>query len=330
MKSNLLVFIALFASSVEVLAKSLEQLNIYSFRKLELIAPIVSSFEKESGIKVNLVHGKSKYLLKRLENDGEKSQADLLLTSDLSQLANKKHLLQSFSKFENLEHVNKNLVDDEQYWVSISIRARTIFSSVNTTLAVPEFYSDFNKKRYQGQFCIRDLSHSYNKELFASLLSIGEKEDTYWLQNPNKLLVKRPTGNDRDQLRALAEGKCQFAIANHYYLDMLANSENKKDQLIASKLKRHWLKTHKGTTLISTTTAAITKYAPNKSNALVFMNYLLEDDTQKIYASQLFEFPVYTKNKQDQTTLENNNFKMIPDVKAVKASLSFLVNPSML
>lgn len=60
------------------------------------------------------------------------------------------------------------------------------------------------------------------------------------------------------------------------------------------------------------------------------MNYLLEDDTQKIYASQLFEFPVYTKNKQDQTTLENNNFKMIPDVKAVKASLSFLVNPSML
>jgi len=330
MKSNLLVFIALFASSAEVLAKPVEQLNIYSFRKLELIAPIISSFEKKSGIKVNLVHGKSKYLLKRLEADGQKSQADLLLTSDLSQLANKKHLLQPFTEFTNLDHVNQSLIDDEKYWVSTSMRARTIFSAEHTTLPIPEYYSDFNKEQYHGQFCIRDLVHSYNKELFASLLSIGEKENTHWLQKPEKLLVKRPTGNDRDQLRALANGQCQFAIANHYYFDMLAHSENKKDQLIASKLKRHWLKTHKGTTLISTTTAAITKYAPNKSNAIVFMNYLLEAQTQKIYASKLYEFPVYTENKQDQTTFENNNLKMIPDVKAVKTSLSFLVNTQLL
>lgn len=330
MKSNLLVFIALFASSAEVLAKPVEQLNIYSFRKLELIAPIISSFEEKSGINVNLVHGKSKYLLKRLEADGKQSQADLLLTSDLSQLANKKHLLQPFSEFSNLEHVNQNLIDDEKYWVSTSLRARTIFSSEHTTLPIPEYYSDLNKSQYNGQFCIRDLSHSYNKELFASLLSIGEKENTHWLQKPEKLLVKRPTGNDRDQLRALANGQCQFAIANHYYLDMLTNSENKKDQLIASKLKRHWLKTHKDTTLISTTTAAITKYAPNKRNAIVFMNYLLEAQTQKIYASKLYEFPVYTENKQDQTTFENNNLKMIPDVKAVKTSLSFLVNTKLL
>ena len=330
MKSNLFVFIALFASSAEVLAKPVEQLNIYSFRKLELIAPIISSFEEKSGIKVNLVHGKSKYLLKRLAADGEKSQADLLLTSDLSQLANKKHLLQPFTEFTNLKHVNQNLIDDEKYWVSTSMRARTLFSAAHTTLAIPEYYSDFNKPQYHGKFCIRDLSHSYNKELFASLLSIGEKENTQWLQKPEKLLVKRPTGNDRDQLRALANGQCQFAIANHYYFYMLASSENKKDQLLASKLKRHWLKTHKGTTLISTTTAAITKYAPNKANAIVLMNYLLEAQTQKIYASQLFEFPVYTENKQDQTTFENNSLKMLPDVKAVKKSLSYLVNAKQL
>ena len=330
MKRNLLVFIALFASNAEVLAKPVEQLNIYSFRKLELIAPIISSFEKVSGINVNLVHGKSKYLLRRLENDGEQSHADLLLTSDLSQLANKKHLLQPFAEFSNLKHVNQSLIDDDKYWVSTSLRSRTIFSAEHTKLPVPEYYSDFNKPQYHGQFCIRDLSHSYNKELFASILSIGEKEDTRWLQEPEKLLVKRPTGNDRDQLRALANGQCQFAIANHYYFDMLAHSENKKDQLIASKLKRHWLKTHKGTTLISTTTAAITKYAPNKSNAIVFMNYLLEAQTQKIYASKLYEFPVYTKNKQDLTTVENNNLKMIPDVKAVKSSLSFLINTKQL
>ena len=330
MKSNLFIFIALIASSAEVLAKPIEQLNIYSFRKLELIAPIISSFEKESGINVNLVHGKSKYLLKRLEVDGQKSQADLLLTSDLSQLANKKHLLQPFAEFSNLKHVNQNLIDDEKYWVSTSMRARTIFSAEHTKLPIPKYYSDFNKPQYHGQFCIRDLSHSYNKELFASLLSIGEKENTHWLQKPEKLLVKRPTGNDRDQLRALANGQCQFAIANHYYFDMLAHSENQKDQLIASKLKRHWLKTHKSTTLISTATAAITKYSPNKSNAIKFMNHLLNEQTQKIYASKLYEFPVYTTNKQDQTTFENNNLKMIPDVTAVKRSLNFLVNAKLL
>ena len=157
MKSNLFIFIALIASSAEVLAKPIEQLNIYSFRKLELIAPIISSFEKESGINVNLVHGKSKYLLKRLEVDGQKSQADLLLTSDLSQLANKKHLLQPFAEFSNLKNVNQNLIDDEKYWVSTSMRARTIFSAEHTKLPIPKYYSDFNKPQYHGQFCIRDF-----------------------------------------------------------------------------------------------------------------------------------------------------------------------------
>ncbi len=40
--------------------------NIYSFRKAELIQPLTAEFTKETGIKVNIVSGKADKLMQRL------------------------------------------------------------------------------------------------------------------------------------------------------------------------------------------------------------------------------------------------------------------------
>jgi len=62
-----------------------DSVNVYSFRQPYLIEPIFESFSKETGIDVNTVFAK-KGLVERLKSEGKNSPADLLLTSNFSNL----------------------------------------------------------------------------------------------------------------------------------------------------------------------------------------------------------------------------------------------------
>ena len=56
--------------------------NIYSARHYDSDKKINEEFEKETGIKVNVVEGKAPELIERLEREGESSEADLFITVD--------------------------------------------------------------------------------------------------------------------------------------------------------------------------------------------------------------------------------------------------------
>lgn len=292
MKSFLLIS-SLFMGQITAVYAQTPEINIYSFRKYELIKPVLTQFEAESGIKVNLVNGKSKRLLARLKQDGEDSQADVILSSDLAQLHNHKDLLQPIGNRQAWQDVSSALYDEKGYWISISMRTRALFSlSEQTLLPIPDSFAQLKQTDYQSALCIRDWQHNYNATLAAALLTTDNKKDSDWLKLGNKLLAKRPSGGDRDQLRALAQGHCKLAFANHYYWHMMKRADNKRDQMLAKKLSIHFLQTEDGLTPVSTTTAAIAKHAPNKEYAEQFIAFLLTQKAQEIYAQSLHEFPV--------------------------------------
>ena len=81
MKMLALAFSTLVAQS----AFAAQEVNVYSNRQDELIKPIIQQFEKETGIKVNVVFAKEG-LNERLEREGKLSPADLMLTVDISRL----------------------------------------------------------------------------------------------------------------------------------------------------------------------------------------------------------------------------------------------------
>ena len=97
----------------------------------------------------------------------------------------------------------------------------------------------------------------------------------------------------------------------------MKRSENKRDQDLAATLNIHFLKNSAGFTPISTTTAAIAKYAPNKSNAAKFIDYLLSPTTQQIYAQSLAEYPVLSEQLRSQIPFS-------PDLSSVKNGLNLL------
>ena len=63
-----------------------DEINIYSYRQPFLIQPLLDEFSKDHGTKVNVVYA-SKGLAQRLQAEGARSPADLVLTVDISRLS---------------------------------------------------------------------------------------------------------------------------------------------------------------------------------------------------------------------------------------------------
>ena len=101
-----------------------EEVNLYTARKEHLIRPLINIFEKETGIKVNVVSAKTKVLIKKIIDQGETNPADLLITVDAGNLhkAKLKNITQEIKSEKLNSLVPKHLRDKEGHWYGLSIR----------------------------------------------------------------------------------------------------------------------------------------------------------------------------------------------------------------
>ncbi|SUB36379.1 protein FbpA [Pasteurella multocida] len=66
-------------------AMAANEVNVYSYRQPYLIEPMLKDFEKDTGVKVNVIFA-DKGLVDRVKREGELSPADVLLTVDISRV----------------------------------------------------------------------------------------------------------------------------------------------------------------------------------------------------------------------------------------------------
>ena len=123
-------FFALFGTSIA------NEVNVFSARHYDSDVRLYEKFTAKTGIKVNVVSGKSKALEKRITEEGADSQADLYITADAGRLGafKAKGMLQSGLTSEVIKSaVPKNF--RTSHWVGIAKRARIVYFSpgrVNT------------------------------------------------------------------------------------------------------------------------------------------------------------------------------------------------------
>ena len=74
------LIISLFASTISIA----NEVNIFNARHYKADAELYGKFTKATGIKVNLINGKSGALEKRIISEGADSSADLYITAAVS------------------------------------------------------------------------------------------------------------------------------------------------------------------------------------------------------------------------------------------------------
>jgi iron(III) transport system substrate-binding protein len=281
---------ALLACSVPTLA---QEINVYSHRQPELIQPLVDAFTKETGIAVNVAFV-DKGMAERLQAEGDRSPADLVLTVDIARLmqivdAGVTQAVQS----DVLEaDIPAELRDPNDHWFGLTSRARVVYASKDRVQpGEVTTYEDLASDKWKGRLCTRSGLHDYNVALLGAIIvHHDEAYATKWAEGLKANLARKPDGGDRDQVKAIAAGECDIALGNTYYIgQMLANPEEKD---AAEQVSIIFPTFEDGGTHLNISGVAMTKSAPNRENALKFMEWLASDEAQRIYAETNYEFPV--------------------------------------
>lgn len=282
--------LALLALSTPVLA---QEVNVYSHRQPELIQPLVDAFTAETGITVNVAFV-DKGMAERLQAEGDRSPADLVLTVDIARLTQivDADVTQAVQSDVLEANIPATLRDAGDHWFGLTARARIVYASKDRVAdGEVTTYEDLADPKWKGRICTRSGTNDYNVALTAAVLAHHGPEATKaWLEGVKANLARKPDGGDRDQVKAIAAGECDIAIGNTYYIgEMLADPEQKP----AAETVRIVFPTFEGGgTHVNISGVAMTKSAPNKENALKFMEWLSGDTAQKIYAETNFEYPV--------------------------------------
>ncbi|WP_233052680.1 Fe(3+) ABC transporter substrate-binding protein [Motilimonas cestriensis] len=270
-----------------------EEVNVYSYRQSFLIEPIMAKFTEETGVKVNIVFAKDG-LIERLEREGKLSPADLVLTTDISRSVElvEKDLVQPVQS-EALEgNIPAQYRDPADQWFALTTRVRNVYSSKERLGKQPELnYEDLADAKFKGKICTRSGKHPYNVALISSMIAAnGEAKTKQWLEGVKANLARKPQGNDRDQVKAIKEGFCDVSLGNNYYLGKMLNDE--KQVAWANAVEINFPNQANRGTHVNISGVSLTKFAPNKDNAVKLMEFLSDDTAQKIYAEVNFEYPV--------------------------------------
>jgi len=290
----------LFVSAISVLAPSVfaasSEVNVYSGRKEALIKPLLTKFEKETGIHVNLITGKADALLQRIRIEGSASPADVFVTVDAGRLQRAKdaNILQPIDSSILVSNIPANLRDADKLWFGLSQRARVIFYNKAKVKADElSTYEDLANEKWKGKVCLRSSNSIYNQSLVASMIeNIGLAKTETWAKGIIKNLAKPPAGGDIDQLKAVQAGVCDITIVNTYYFGRLSNSDKASDQKVVEAVGLFWPNQNDRGAHMNVSGAGVVKSATNKDNAIKLIEYMSMADSQSWYASVNSEFPV--------------------------------------
>ncbi|BAT58072.1 iron uptake protein A1 precursor [Variibacter gotjawalensis] len=283
---------------------ALADVNLYTYREAKLIAPVLEAFTKDTGIKVNVVSASSG-LEQRIATEGANSPADVVLTVDIGRLDEAKRLgITQPIKSEVLDKIiPANFRDADHAWYGISARARVLYVSKDRVPAGTTItYEELADPKWKGKICTRPGQHQYNNGLIAAYIAhYGVAEAEKWLTGLKANLAQKPAGGDREVARDILAGKCDIGIANTYYWALMNNADpEKKPWADATRVLLPIFK-DTGGTHFNVSGVILARHAPNKADAMKFIEWLAGEHAQHVYADATYEYPLRAGIKVNPT-----------------------------
>jgi len=272
------------------------EVNIYSGRHYETDETLFERFTTETGIQINVVEGEADELQERIIAEGERTPADLLITVDAGRLwrAEEAGLFQPV-KSEVLESsIPASLRQPDGLWFGLTQRARVlVYNPEKVKPSDLSTYEALAEPQWKGRVCVRSSGNIYNQSLLGSMVeTLGVEATEAWAKGLAANFARDPEGGDTDQIKAVAAGQCDVAIANHYYWARLAKSEKPEDKAVADKTAIFFPNQGDRGTHVNISGAGVLANAKNPEAAIKLLEYLVSPEAQKGFAEGNNEYPV--------------------------------------
>ena len=287
---------ALLGSVATVQAQSdSKELNLYSSRHYDTDERLYSDFTDATGITINRIEGNADELIARMEAEGENSPVDVFVTVDTVRITRAKEmgLLQSIDSPVLEAAIPSYLQDDDNQWFAFSQRARILFYDKTDVTNPPQTYQDLAKPEYEGMVCIRSSSNVYTQNFTAALVAhLGAEAAGDWATAVVGNFARDPQGGDTDQLRGIASGECDIAMSNTYYFARILRQgdDSMSDEDIANI---GWVFPNQNDigAHMNISGAGVAAHAPNRDNAIAFLEYLASPQAQQYFSAGNDEYP---------------------------------------
>ena len=302
--------------ATNVAAAQDKELNLYTSRHYQSDEALYQAFTEATGIKVNRIEGKGDALIARLQAEGRNSPADVFLTADAGRLwrADQAGLFQAVESTDLRARIPENLRHPDGHWFGFATRARLIFYNKDALdgLEISD-YEDLADPKFKGRICIRSSSNVYNQSLLASIIAAkGTADAEAWAKGVTENFAREPAGGDTDQIRSVAAGECDIAVANSYYYVRLMTSSKESDRAVAEAVG--WVFPNQGNrgTHINISGAGVLKHAPNRDAAIKFLEFLASDEAQGFFADASNEYPVAAGAEVDGALASLGDYRVDP------------------
>jgi iron(III) transport system substrate-binding protein len=248
-----------------------------------------------------------------LQSEGANTPADVLLTVDAGRLATAREagVLQAVQSDTLKVRIPATYRDPEGYWYGLSVRARPILYAEDRVK--PEelsTYENLADPQWKGRICVRSSDSVYNQSLVAGLISHhGEAKTEAWAKGLVANFARPPKGGDRDQIKAVAAGECDLALANTYYLGGMVNSSDESERQAAAKVTVFWPDAKTTGVHVNVSGAGVTAHARNRDQAVKLLEFLASDAAQRWYADANNEYPVNPEIPASATLAAWGEFK---------------------
>ncbi len=284
------------------------ELVVYAGRSQALVEPIVDRFRDETGIDVQIRYGRDAELFAALEEEGDRSAADVFWanTSGALGAANSAGLLTTLP--DSLLQQPEAFVPSSGLWVPITTRFRVLAYNPQavTEASLPASVLGLPQQtNLRGRIGWTPTYSSFQDFITAMEIEYGADTTRTWIQGMKELEPKAYSSNT-PMLEALAAGEIDVALTNHYYvLRMLHGGgegeyegdeeEEEEEEEMEGRdvpVAIHRFASGDVGNLALVTGAGVLATATHRENALRFLGYLLSAEAQEAAAETVHEYPV--------------------------------------
>lgn len=289
------------------------EVTVYTHRHYESDQTLFSLFEEKTGIKVNVVNANADELIQKMIMEGAQSPADVLITVDAGRLhrAKENNLLQAVSSEIVNQTVPAHLRDKDNQWFGVSKRARIlVYAKDRVSAEELSTYEDLATEKWNNRLVVRTSGNVYNQSLLAAIIANnGEEAAKEWSAGIVKNMVRDPKGSDRDQVKAVFAGEGDVTFVNSYYVGNMLNSSDPEEVRAANGVGIFFPNQQTTGTHVNVSGVGVAKYAPNKENAIAFVEFLVSKEAQEVFAKSNYEYPVSAEVEMAETLKAWGDFK---------------------
>ncbi|GGW36574.1 iron ABC transporter substrate-binding protein [Streptomyces xantholiticus] len=269
-----------------------KKITVYSGRSESLVKPVLDEFREASGITVDVRYGDTAAMAAQLQEEGDRSPADVFLAQDAGALGSmaKKDL---FAKLPDavLDKVPGAYRDDDGEWVGVTGRVRTMVYNADQVPGadLPKSVFELTEPQWKGKVGIAPTNGSFQAFITAMRVQEGEEKTKKFLEGLKANDAQIREGN-APIVADVNNGRIAAGLVNHYYVYELAKEEG--TTVDALKAKNHFFPDGDIGSLVNVSGVGVLKRADDDPDVRAFVDHLLGKQAQTYFADETYEYPL--------------------------------------